>query len=213
MAIGKNTYTVGEEIFNSVTHGVGALSSLIGGSVLVTMSAYSGETIKVVSAIIYGLGLIILYTMSTLYHAFPFQTAKKIFRILDHSSIFILIAATYTPFLLILLKGNTKAFIIFWVLWGVCALGILINALALKKFEKFSLFLYVAMGWAAVLLIMDIIKPLPPVGIWLLAGGGIAYTGGIFFYRLKIKFMHSVWHMFVLLGSLLHFLCISIFVY
>ncbi len=209
----KKPYSLGEEIFNSVSHGVGAITAIMGGSVLVTIATYESDAIGVLSAVVFGIGMILLYTMSTLYHAIPFPRAKYVFRILDHSSIFILIAATYTPFLLVLLRGNTRASIVFCALWGLVAAGIVLKVLALKRFEKLGLVLYICMGWAVVLLLSDIIEALSLGGFWLLLAGGLCYTVGIVFYSIRVKYMHSIWHLFVFAGTILHYLCVAIFVY
>lgn len=209
----KKQYTKGEEIFNSVTHGVGSLLSVIGTTVLVTLAAAYSDAGTVMIMLIYGLTLVILYTMSTLYHAFPFETVKKVFRILDHSSIYMLIAGTYTPFMLILLSGSTKGIIICAVVWAAALIGILLNAISIERFKKISMILYIALGWAVVFAIGDVVSSLPFTGLMLMLFGGISYTGGIVFYaQKKIKYMHSVWHLFVLLGSVLHYLCITLYV-
>lgn len=205
-------YTLGEEVFNSVSHGVGALLSVIGASVIVTLAACFGDMRCVLSSVIYGVSLVILYTMSTLYHAFPFDKVKKVFRIFDHASIFILIAGSYTPCCLLALKGNPKGVIVAAVVW-ICAItGIVMNSVSLEKTEKLSLVLYVIMGWAVVFVIKDIVAALSTPAFWLLLLGGISYTGGLVFYKLKYKYMHSIWHLFVFTGSLLHYLCIVIYV-
>ncbi len=213
MSIKHKLYTVGEEIFNSVTHGVGTILALLGTGALVTIAAYESDWVGVVSASLFGFGMVLLYCMSTLYHAFPSPKLKRFFRIMDHCSIFILITTTYSPFTLVLLRGNTVAFIIFWVLWACSIIGILLKVFALKRFEKLSLVLYVIMGWAAVLLMPDIARNLPLPGIILLIAGGLSYTGGIVFYSINKKFMHSIWHLFVLGGNILHYLCIAIYIY
>jgi len=205
-------YTVGEEVFNSVSHGVGALLAVVGASVIITLAACFGDLTAVLSSVVYGISLVILYTMSTLYHAFPFEKVKKVFRVFDHASIFILIAGTYTPCCLVALKGNPKGLWVAVVVW-ICAIaGIVMNSISLEKTEKLSLVLYVIMGWAVVLVIKDIVNALWGPGFWLLLAGGVAYTGGIVFYKLKHKYMHSIWHLFVLAGSVLHYLCVVIYV-
>ena len=205
-------YTVGEEVFNSVSHGVGALCSVIGATVLVTLAACFGDTNAVLSCLVYGVSMVILYTMSTLYHAFPFPKVKEIFRIFDHTSIFILIAGTYTPFCLIALRGNPKGVWVAAVVWACAIGGIVMNAISLKKTEKLGLVLYVVMGWAVVIVIKDIVAALMGPAFWLLLAGGLSYTGGIVFYKLKYKYMHSIWHLFVFGGSLLHYLCVVLYV-
>ncbi len=204
-------YTVVEEVFNSISHGVGALLAIIGASVIVTLAACFGDWVCVASTAVYGVSLVILYTMSTLYHAFPFERVKKVFRIFDHASIFILIAGTYTPCCLLALRGNIKGVWVAAVVW-ICAIaGIIMNAVSLEKTEKFSLVLYVIMGWAVVFVIKDVAAALWGPGFWLLLGGGLSYTGGIVFYKLRWKYMHGIWHLFVLAGSILHYLCVVMY--
>ena len=206
-------YTTGEEIFNSVSHGVSALAAVVGCSVMVTLAGCFGDVKAVVCGLVYGLSLIVMYTMSTLYHAFPFEKVKKLFRIFDNSSIPLLIAGSYTPFCVIALDGNAKGTIVVAVVWLCALLAILLNVVNLDKFEKLNLLIYIFMGWAAVFALKDIINALPKAGFISLAGGGIAYTAGIIFYKMtKVKYMHSVWHLFVTLGSVLHYLCVVIYV-
>ena len=206
-------YTVGEEIFNSVSHGVSALGAIVGCSVMVTLAACFGNGTAVLSALIFGLSLITMYTMSTLYHAFPFEKVKRIFRVFDHSSIPLLIAGSYTPFCLIALDGNITGIIVVCVVWLCGILAIVLNIINLDRFEKINLMLYIAMGWAVVFALKDIIRALPKNGFILLAAGGIAYTTGIIFYKMtNVRYMHSVWHLFVTAGSLAHFLCVAMYV-
>ncbi len=213
MSIGNKRYTLGEEIFNSVTHGVGTVFALVGTGVLATIAHYESDAVGVFSAILFGFGMILLYCMSTLYHAFLPPKVKAFFRIMDHCSIFVLITASYTPFTLVLLRGNTTALVIFFLLWICTIAGILSKVFALKRFEKLSLVLYVIMGWAAVWLMPAIISALDPIGIGLMVGGGLCYTGGIVFYSINKRYMHAIWHICVLGGSVMHFLCIAIYIY
>lgn len=205
-------YTVGEEIFNSVTHGLGALLGVVGTVILIVLSAINGSSLAIGISIVYGASLIVLYTMSTLYHAIASERAKAVLRIFDHTSIFLLIAGSYTPFCLIALQGNPRGIFVAAVVWICAVVGIVLNAVSLKKTEKFSMVLYVLMGWSVILVIKDIIAVLPTPAFWLLLLGGIAYTGGIAFYAMKKKYMHSIWHLFVLAGSVLQYLCIAIYV-
>lgn len=206
-------YSKGEEVFNSVTHGVGALLAVIGGSVVVTLAVIFGSPLDIVACCIYAVSLFLLYTMSTLYHAFPFPKVKYVFRIFDHSTVFLLIAGTYTPFMLIALGGKGRGLVIFIVVWAVAIIGIILNAISLKKFAKLSLVLYIVMGWSIIFAIGDVIAALPPTGVLLLFLGGVSYTGGVAFYcAKKIRYMHSIWHLFVLLGSVLHYFCITLYV-
>ena len=205
-------YTLGEEIFNSVSHGVGALLGIAGTVILIMLSAINGSGLALGTSIVYGISLTMLYTMSTLYHAIASQRAKEILRIFDHTSIFFLIAGSYTPFCLIALEGNIRGIIVAAIVWVCAILGIVLNAISLKKTEKLSLGLYILMGWSVIMVIKDVIAALPAPAFWLLLLGGIAYTGGLIFYVIKRKYMHSIWHLFVLTGSILHFLCIAIYV-
>lgn len=205
-------YTVGEEIFNSVSHGVGSLFAIIGSTVLVTIAAMKGSVIGVVAFIVYGLSMVILYTMSTLYHAFPMPGVKKIFRIFDHSTIYILIAGSYTPFTLVLLKGSKAALAVFIAVWAAAVFGIVLNSIDIKKFTVISMVLYVVMGWAAISIVVPIYRALGS-GFYLLLAGGVSYTAGLIFYGLKkVRYMHSIWHLFVLGGTILHFFCIAFYV-
>ena len=206
-------YTTGEEIFNSVSHGVSALGAVIGCTVMITLSACFGTGRAVASSIIFGLSLVTMYTMSTLYHAFPFERVKKLFRIFDHSSIPLLIAGSYTPFCLIALKDSPKGTVVVTVVWLCAAAAIALNVINLDRFEKYTLVIYIAMGWSVLFALKDIVAALPQPGFLLLLGGGLAYTAGIVFYKMtKVRYMHSVWHLFVTLGSLLHFLCVVMYV-
>lgn len=205
-------YTTGEEIFNAVSHGIGSVLAIGGTGALLALSNRHTAWIYLV----YGLSMVLLYTMSTLYHAFPQAKIKHIFRVFDHASIFLLIAGSYTPFTLVLLRGSAKGPIICTVVWAAAILGVILNAFSVEKFAKLSLLLYVTMGWAVVFAIGDVVNALPPAGFWLLVSGGLAYTGGIPFYvwhkKHRTPYIHGVWHLFVLLGSVLHYLCILLYV-
>lgn len=207
----EKLYTDGEEVFNSVTHGIGVMLSAAGMTILIILSLIYGNTLGLISSIIYGVTLILMFASSTLYHSLPNEKAKKIFRIFDHCSIFLLIAGTYTPFTLITLKDD-NGIILFSVIWISAVIGVILNAVDLKKYDKLSLVCYVLMGWAAIFAVRPLIRILSPVGILLLILGGIMYTGGIIFYKMKNKYMHSVWHLFVLAGAVLHFLTILLYV-
>lgn len=202
-------YTLGEELLNSISHGIGALLG-IGGTVALLVKAYlvGADALAVASFCIYGGSLILLYTMSTLYHALTNETAKKVFQVLDHSMIFLLIAGTYTPYALIPLKGGVGNTILSLV-WGSAVLGIILNAISISRFKKISMILYLASGWAAVISIKPLLENSPQITLWLMLLGGIFYTVGVIFYVKKnIKFFHGIWHFFVLFGSLSHFFSI-----
>ena len=207
--ITERFYTTGEEIFNAVSHGIGSVLAIGGTGALLALAHNWQDTLVY---LIYGLSLVLLYTMSTLYHAFPQAGLKHVFRVFDHASIFLLIAGSYTPFTLVLLRGTTKGPIICLAVWITAILGVILNAFSVQKFANFSLLLYVVMGWAVVFAIGDVVRALPPAGFWLLLSGGLAYTGGIVFYAWHRKYMHSIWHLFVLAGSILHYLCVLLYV-
>ncbi len=203
--------TLKEELINSITHGLGALLGIAGTVVAIVWSALFGNVYSVVSAAIYGATLIILYTMSTLYHAFTNETAKKVFRVFDHCSIFLLIAGTYTPFTLVTLNG-ALGWTLFGIIWGFTVLGVVLNAVSLEKFKVFSMICYIAMGWLIVIAAKPTVAALGWGPVMLLLLGGISYTVGAIFYGLKIRYMHGVWHLFVLAGSVLHYFCILLHV-
>lgn len=209
----KNKVSLGEEIVNSITHGLGALLGVAGMVVAIVWAVLYGDAYSVVAASIYGAMLVILYTMSTLYHAFTNETAKKVFRIFDHCSIFLLIAGTYTPFTLCTLRG-AFGWTIFGIIWGFTLLGVVLNAISIERFKKFSMVCYVVMGWLIIIAIrpMTVALGFMPA-MFLLLLGGIAYSVGIIFYALtKVPYMHGVWHVFVLLGSILHYFSILFYV-
>ncbi len=204
----KRKYTLGEEIFNSVTHGLGALLSVAGCVVLIIMCAINKGAMEVVSASIYGASLIILYTMSTLYHAITNKTAKKVFRILDHNTIFLLIAGTYTPLTLCSL-GGALGWTIFGIVWGAAAAGIVFSSINLNKFRKISTVCYFVMGWGIIFAIKPLYESIPEISLIMLIAGGILYSLGVIFYTKKdCKYMHSIWHIFVVGGSVLHYFSI-----
>ncbi len=204
----KKRYTLGEEIFNAVSHGTGSLLAIAGTAVLIVLSAIYSDAWSVVSACIYGASLIILYTMSTLYHAITNPKAKKFFRIMDHNTIFFLIAGTYTPYTLVTLRGTT-GWILFGVVWGAAIIGIVLNSIDLEKFKKISLVCYVLMGWVIIFAIKPMIANLPSNSLVMLLIGGIFYTVGIIFYVIKkIRYFHSIWHLFTVAGSVFHYFSI-----
>lgn len=208
MEITAKRYTLGEEIFNSVTHGVGTLLSIAGCAVLITLCALNKGAMEVISASIYGASLIILYAMSTLYHALTNRTAKKVFRILDHSTIFLLIAGTYTPLTLCCLKG-ALGWTVFGLIWGAAILGIVLTSVNLDKFRKISTICYIFMGWGIIIAIKPLCQSISVFSLLMLIGGGLLYSLGVIFYVKKnCKYMHSIWHIFVIGGSVLHYFSI-----
>ncbi len=204
-------YTLGEEIANAITHGLGALFAVAAMVFCIVLSALDGDGLSIFAAVLYGLSLVVLYSMSTLYHAITHKKAKNVLRICDHCGIFFLIAGTYSPYLLITLRGPL-GYGLFAAIWGVAVLGIVLNTVDLRRFEKLSVVLYLAMGWAAMAAIKPLYQALPSTGFWLMVGGGIVYTMGMIFYAGKWKYAHSVWHLFVLGASVMHFLSIILYV-
>ena len=198
-------YTLGEEIFNAVSHGAGGLLAIAGTVVLIVLCAIYSNAWAVVSVCIYGASLIILYTMSTLYHAISHERAKRFFRIMDHNTIFFLIAGTYTPFTLVSLHGKT-GWILFGVVWGAAIAGITLNSVNLEKYRKPSIVCYVLMGWVILFAIKPMLEAVPKMSMIFLLVGGILYTVGIIFYAVKkLRYFHSVWHLFTIAGSIFHY--------
>uniref|UniRef100_A0A7C5Y9P0 Hemolysin III family protein n=1 Tax=Fervidobacterium nodosum TaxID=2424 RepID=A0A7C5Y9P0_9BACT len=201
-------YTIGEEIANSITHGVGALFGIAGLVILVVVSSFAGSVVKIVSSVIYGASLIILYLASTLYHSIQHRKAKQVLEIIDHSAIYLLIAGTYTPFTLIALKG-TLGWIVFSIVWGLSIIGIVLKVFFVKKFMILSTMIYIFLGWFIVFAFKPLVASVSNLTIWLLVLGGVSYTAGSVFYMWrKLKYGHMVWHLFVLLGSILHFFAV-----
>lgn len=203
----RHVQSIGEEIANAISHGVGSLLSVAGTVVLIVFAALNSDAMAVVSASLYGATLIILYTNSTLYHAITNKTAKKVFRVFDHCSIFMLILGTYIPVSLSLVRGWVG-----WTLFGINAgctiLGIVFNSINLEKFAKPSVILYLIMGWSVLMTVVPVFKAIIARGIGglvLLILGGILYTVGIIFYKSDKKYAHFIWHFFVLGGSILHY--------
>lgn len=204
----KKLYTLGEEIFSSVTHGIGTLLAIGGTAVLIVVSAIFGNALTVVSSAVFGASLIILYCMSTLYHAISSPKAKSFFRIMDHNTIFFLIAGTYTPITLNVLRG-ALGWTLFGIIWGVAAVGITLNSIDLEKFRKPSVVCYIAMGWVIIIAIRPLHEAVSSLCLWFLIAGGIFYTVGVIFYAIKrVKYFHSVWHIFTLFGSICHYFCV-----
>lgn len=210
------SYSKGEEIFNMVSHIVGAVAGITATVLLAIFSAIHRNAYAVVSSSIFGSTMIILYTMSSIYHGLRPNLAKKVFQVIDHCSIFLLIAGTYTPFSLCTLRAHNTAlgWTVFGIVWGLAALGITLNSIDLKTFRIISMVLYIGMGWCIIFTVKLMRELLGPIGFSLLLAGGISYTIGAILYGIgsKIKYFHSVFHIFVVIGSILHFMCILFFV-
>lgn len=206
-------YSLSEELISAISHGTGALLAIAALVLSVVFSAIHQNVSGVVSCSIYGSMLIILYTMSTLYHSLKINNAKRIFRVIDHCSIYLLIAGTYTPFTLVTLRGKI-GWTIFSIVWGAAIIGIVFNSIDINKYRKISVFSYIIMGWAIIFAFKPLYENLAQNGIILLVSGGIAYTIGAILYGIgkKVKYMHSIFHFFVLAGSILHFFAIFLYV-
>jgi hemolysin III len=198
----------GEEIANSVSHGVGLLAALAATPFLVLAAARRGGAITIVGASVFAATTVVLYLASTLYHALPNNKAKRVFRVIDHSAIFLLIAGTYTPFTLGVLRGEW-GWTLFGVVWGLAVLGVTLKSLGGIRYPRLSTALYVGMGWLALIAIRPLWVHMPVAGwLWLIAGG-LAYTAGIAFYAAEhVRYGHFVWHMFVLMGTVCHFFAV-----
>ncbi|MBQ7383925.1 MAG: hemolysin III family protein [Clostridia bacterium] len=209
-------YTVGEEIFNMVSHIVGGALGVAVLVICVLIAALNGSVSGVICSAIFGVSMIVLYTMSSIYHGLRPETAKKVFQVIDHCTIYFLIAGTYTPMLVCGLSRTAPmaAWITLAAVWGLTAIAVTLTAIDLKKYKVFSMICYIGMGWAIIFSIDKMYRALGPAGFWLLLAGGIAYTGGVIFYKLggNIKYFHSIFHLFTLAGSILHALCVIFYV-
>lgn len=209
---GLPDYSLGEEVFHAVTHGVGIILSVAGLAVLVAFASFRGGPSHVVGCSVFGACLVLLYTASTLYHAIPHRRAKRVLQVLDHSGIYLLIAGTYTPFCLVTLGGG-PGWALFAVLWTLAVVGIAMRAAVPRLARRVSLVLYLSMGWAALPVAGPFLQQLETGGVVLVVLGGLAYTAGVPFYAARrMRYGHAVWHLFVLLGSVLHYFGVLFYV-
>ncbi|MCD4771944.1 MAG: hemolysin III family protein [Bacteroidales bacterium] len=201
-----------EEIANSITHGIGLLLSISGLVLLVVFASLRGDAWHIVSFSIFGVGMIMVYTSSTLFHAFRNFKIKSILNIIDHSAVFILIAATYTPFTLVTIRGPW-GWSIFGVVWLAAIAGIILKIFFIGKYRTLSTLLYVAIGWVLLIAIKPLYASLPTPGFWLLMSGCFTYSIGVVFYLWRrLPFGHSIWHLFVLGGTICHFFAVILYV-
>lgn len=195
-----------EEIANSLTHGVGILFGVVAISLMVTFAVLNGGAVDVLAVSLFGGSLLLLYTFSTLYHAIQHAKTKALLRIFDHISIYMLIAGTYTPFLLIGVKG-VIGWIFFGIVWAIAHFGVFFKAFYKTRFPKLSLILYLSMGWIAVFIALPIYRSLDASVIGMILAGGVSYSlGTIFFVNKTMKYAHAIWHVFVFVGTILHFI-------
>ena len=205
------TPTQAEEWANSITHGIGVVLSIIGLPVLIVMAVARGRLDLLVGCSIFGCALVLMYAASTLYHSFRKPSLKRILRIVDHSAIYLLIAGTYTPFALLYFNGGLG-----WTLlcleWGIALVGIVFKLFFTGRFGIISTIVYIAMGWLAVMVLEPLLAAAPLGCVAWMAAGGLFYTGGIVFYAWeRLPFNHAIWHVFVLAGSLCHYLALALY--
>lgn len=205
-------YSVAEEIAHAITHGVGLLFSVAGLVVLVVFASLRGDGWHIVSCSIYGTTLVLLYTASTLYHAIPSPSAKGVFRILDHAAIYLLIAGTYTPFMLVNLRGPW-GWTLFGVVWGLALFGVVLEGIAQQRVRISSVVLYLGLGWLVAIAVKPLLDSVAIGGLVLLLLGGLAYSVGVVVYGWRrLPYHHAIWHVFVMVGSVCHFFAVLFYV-
>lgn len=205
-------YTLGEELANAISHGIGAGLAIAAIPLTIVKAVDDGGGVLLFSGLMYTIIMLLEYLMSTLYHALSPEKAKKVFKVLDHSFIYLFIAATYTPFCLVTL-GELGGWWLFWIIWSLAIVGVLFEAFWVFRPRWISAVLYLAMGWTVVWFLPELLAALPATALWLLVIGGLCYSAGCIFYVLKkIKYMHSVFHLFVLAGSIFQFFAVFFFV-
>jgi hemolysin III len=206
------SWSLGEEVAHSVTHGIGLLAAIAGLVVLVIMAAATGDAWRITACAIYASTLVLLYASSTLYHALSATRARRVFRVLDHSAIFLLIAGTYTPFALVSLRGPW-GWTLLGIVWGLALLGIAAKVVFGARWPIISTALYICMGWVVLVAARPLVERVPPGAIALLVAGGLAYTGGVAFYAwTRLRYGHAIWHLFVIAGSVCHYLAVVLYV-
>ncbi|ANZ99974.1 hemolysin III [Carnobacterium divergens] len=207
----SKSYLIVNEVFNAITHGIGVGLSIAGLVLLLIKGTQNGSALEVVSYAIYGTTLILLYLASTLFHSLMFTKAKKIFQIFDHSSIYLLIAGTYTPYCLVTV-GGPLGWSLFGVIWLMAILGVVYKCIWLGKYQNASTVIYIIMGWLCLIAMKPLYSGLGPIGFWLLVAGGVSFTVGALVYSMRsVRFMHVLWHLFVMLGT--GFMYFSILLY
>lgn len=207
-------YIITNEIFSAVTHGIGIILAIIGAVFLLIKGFKSGDALTITAYFIYAFTLFFLYLSSTLFHSLYFTKAKRVFQIFDHSSIFLLIAGTYTPYCLLALRGSAFGIVILSVIWALAVFGILYKIFNVGKFKYFETLLYVLMGWAIVIAMKPLYQSIGATGTWLLVFGGIAFTLGAGVYLIKnLKYVHVIWHIFVMIGTALMFFSVYLYVH
>lgn len=204
-------FTAAEEWVHSLTHGVGMLLGIAALVLMVVFAAKTGSALRVVACAIFGSTLVVLYASSALYHGLRPGRAKRVFGVLDHTSIFLLIAGTYTPFTLVTLEGGV-GWTLFGVIWGLAVGGIILEAVSRGRLRRLQVGLYLIMGWSIIVAIRPLLDALATEGLVLLVAGGLSYTLGVVFFAWRRPFFHAVWHLFVLGGSTCHFFAVLLYV-
>ena len=208
LGLEERPQTLGEDIANSVSHGIGLLAALIAFPILVGSAFKRGDLAGIAGAVVFATTMVLLYVASTLFHALPPNRAKRVFQILDHSAIYLLIAGTYTPFTLGVLRG-VWGWTLFGLVWGLAVVGTVFKAFGGVRYTTFSTWVYLAMGWLVLIAIEPVWTLVPKWGLFWLVAGGIAYTAGtVFFMAERIPYFHFVWHLFVILGTVCHFIAV-----
>jgi len=199
-----------EDVANVATHGFGVLASLAGGSLLIVLAALRGTAWSIVGVSIFAASLVILYSASTLYHASRNETARRRLKVFDHCAIYVLIAGTYTPFLITSLRGGW-GWSLFGVIWGLAVAGVVFKLYFTGRYPRLSTAIYVAMGWLVLIAVVPLIRALGPATLGWLLTGGVAYTAGTLFYHSKrLRYAHAIWHLFVLSGSICHGVAVAL---
>jgi len=211
-SLGMLMFTTKEEIWNGITHGIGAGLSIAGLTLLVVLAAIYGDSWRVISFAIYGSSLVLLYLASTLYHSIQIPRAKRVLQIMDHAAIYLLIAGSYTPFVLVNMR-NRLGLIILGTVWGLAVAGIALRTIFAGRFEKAAVVGYIIMGWLVIIVFKELQAVMPAGGVALIVAGGVTYTAGVLFYAWrKLPYNHAIWHLFVMGGSLCHFFAMLFYV-
>ena len=206
-------YAPREERLNIISHALGTALALLGAFILIWKAAVPPDGFKMASAVVYSAGMILLFGMSTAYHSIRAGKVRRVFRVFDHSSIFLLILGTYAPICLVTLRGPW-GYSIFSVVAAASVVGIVLNGVSVERFKRVSMACYIAAGWCVVVAFVPLLQRMKPGGIGLLLAGGVAYTAGIPFYKKKsVQYFHAVWHVFVLVGAILHYLCVLWYIF
>lgn len=207
MRLRERVQSLGEEIANSVSHGVGALAAVVAAIVLIISAVQRGHTSEIVGASVFATTMVLVYLASTLYHALANGRAKRIFRILDHGAIYLLIAGTYTPFTLGVLRG-AWGWTLLAIVWGLAIVGVVFTAVSRVRHPTLSTLIYLGMGWLFVVGVKPLWANMEPWGLFWLAAGGVSYTAGVAFFAANRRYSHLVWHLFVMVGTACHYIAV-----